>query len=168
MCCSLSDLLPIHPSSVLFCLAASLFELFIAGLGGLGYPLPLLSHLGSRPCQEYHFPELVDSRFSVHTLCPVFLRRNGQYAFFRSLVRLLLLQSALNFRGHPRLSGVEIEAQLDLGAQFVDILSSGSRRPNETDLQAVFRDAEVLGDRPCGDRLGFVVVIVVALPRGLF
>lgn len=156
-------LLPIHPLSILFCVATPLFELLVPRLGGLGDPLALLANLGPRPGVQDHLAELVGGRLSVHSLRPVFLCRDRQYALLGNLVGLLLLEAALDFGRHPRLSGLQIQAELDLGAQFVDVLSARARGPNKINLHPVFRYAEVFGDRPVRN----ILLVVVGLLGGL-
>lgn len=52
--------LPIHFSTILFLLAVSLFELLVAGLGGLGNAFALLAYFRSWPGLQDHLSQLVE------------------------------------------------------------------------------------------------------------
>mmetsp|Transcript_18488 Transcript_18488/g.38535 ORF Transcript_18488/g.38535 Transcript_18488/m.38535 type:complete len:225 (+) Transcript_18488:224-898(+) len=156
--------LPIDFLPVLFGFAALLFEFLVAGLGGPGDTRALPSYLGSRPGLQDHGPELVDGLGSVASLGPVFLRGNGQDALLGDAVGVLLPEPVLDFPGHPgRVLFVEqVDAELDLGAQLVDVLAAGSGGSDKGEFQLVFRDADVFWNRP-GRRRSWAGAVVAAV-----
>jgi len=168
--CMHAIILPIDPPPVLFLFALPLFGFLVTGLGRLGNSLALLANLGPRPCLQNHLAQLVDGGFPIHSLCPVFLCRNGKDSLLGNLVGLLFLEASLDLGGHPGLALEKVQAELDLGAQLVDVLSTRSGGTNETNVQAVFGNVDFFGDGPHGSSIFDVVVVVVVgwLFLGLF
>ena len=60
----------------------------------------------------------------------------------------MFLQASLDLGRHPVLSCAQIQAELDLGAQLVDILSTRSGGTHETNFHRIFWDFDLLWDFP--------------------